>query len=107
MKKTLFLLRKKASEFEPPSFLKPISDVEAVKHTCIKFIACITGNPLPSVEWFKNGQKLYNADRVQQINEAHGIVNSFFIRNKKKSLICVLLYNFQSHFLNRNNKIGY
>lgn len=40
-----------------------------------------TGIPHPTVEWFKNGQKLYNADRVQQINDAHGSILycTFFI----------------------------
>uniref|UniRef100_A0A336KYA7 CSON000839 protein n=1 Tax=Culicoides sonorensis TaxID=179676 RepID=A0A336KYA7_CULSO len=64
----------KTEEFEAPSFLKTINDVEAIKHTCAKFTACVTGTPMPSVEWLKNGQKLYSADRIQHINEPNGVM---------------------------------
>lgn len=77
-----YIFRVISTDSEPPSFLKPISDVEAIKHTCVKFTACITGIPMPSVEWFKNGQKMYNSDRVQQLNEAFGMcyINKFLFR---------------------------
>lgn len=29
-----------------------------------KFTACITGNPEPEYEWFRNGEKLWATDRI-------------------------------------------
>jgi len=43
-----------------------------IKHMRVKFTACIDGYPFPSIEWFKNGNKIYNTDRVQMLADETG-----------------------------------
>lgn len=62
----------KSKDFEAPAFLKRISNVDLLKNMQAKFFAYITGNPFPTVEWFKNDAKLYNGDRISMVTEKNG-----------------------------------
>ena len=39
-----------------------------------KFTACVSGFPLPEIEWFKNGSKLYGGDRFKIETEKNGLL---------------------------------
>ncbi|XP_046823070.1 obscurin isoform X4 [Vespa crabro] len=55
----------KMQKIEPPAFLKRIGDCEVYKGMQAKFTACITGIPEPEFEWFRNGDKLWQTDRIR------------------------------------------
>ncbi|CAK9822500.1 Unc-89 [Anthophora retusa] len=59
----------KMQRVEPPSFLKRIGDCEVYRGMPAKFTACITGNPEPDFEWFCNGEKLWQTDRIRTEQE--------------------------------------
>ncbi|KAI5693209.1 hypothetical protein M8J75_011082 [Diaphorina citri] len=64
----------KQEKIEPPSFLKRIGDIEVYPGMSAKFTACMTGYPVPSVEWYKNGEPLEASDKVQIDTESSGIL---------------------------------
>ena len=55
-------------------FLKKIGDCDVCKGAEAKFIACATGYPEPSVEWFKNGQKLYPNSKIKMEADKNGLL---------------------------------
>ncbi|XP_031365474.1 obscurin isoform X3 [Apis dorsata] len=59
----------KIQKFEPPSFLKRIGDCEMYKGMPAKFTACVTGIPEPHFEWFHNGDKMWQTDRIRMDKE--------------------------------------
>ncbi|XP_035730757.1 obscurin-like isoform X6 [Vespa mandarinia] len=59
----------KMQKIEPPAFLKRIGDCEVYKGMQAKFTACITGIPEPEFEWFRNGDKLWQTDRIRMDQE--------------------------------------
>lgn len=59
----------KMQKIEPPAFLKRIGDCEVYKGMQAKFTACITGIPEPEFEWFRNGDKLWQSDRIRMDQE--------------------------------------
>ncbi|XP_047356865.1 obscurin isoform X5 [Vespa velutina] len=59
----------KMQKIEPPAFLKRIGDCEVYKGMQAKFTACITGIPEPEFEWFRNGEKLWQTDRIRMDQE--------------------------------------
>lgn len=59
----------KIQKFEPPSFLKRIGDCEMYKGMPAKFTACVTGIPEPDFEWFHNGDKMWQTDRIRMDQE--------------------------------------
>ncbi|OAD62661.1 Muscle M-line assembly protein unc-89 [Eufriesea mexicana] len=59
----------KTKRVEPPSFLKRIGDCEFYKGMAAKFTACITGIPEPDFEWFHDGDKLWQTDRIRMDQE--------------------------------------
>ncbi|XP_043515961.1 obscurin isoform X6 [Frieseomelitta varia] len=69
----------KIEKAEPPSFLKRIGDCEIYKGMPAKFTACITGIPEPDFEWFQNGQKLWQTDRIR--TEQEGSLLRLIIHN--------------------------
>lgn len=73
LKISFSLSSEKQEKIEPPSFLKRIGDCEVYPGMSAKFTACITGYPVPSVEWTKNGVVLEPSDRVQIDNESSGM----------------------------------
>ncbi|CRL07227.1 CLUMA_CG020208, isoform A [Clunio marinus] len=44
----------------PPMFLQPTKSMITSVSASIKFNCSVTGNPMPTVEWFKNGERLVN-----------------------------------------------
>lgn len=54
--------------------MKRIGDLEAYDGMKAKFTACCSGYPEPSVEWFKDGQKIFGSDRVKLDIESHGLL---------------------------------
>ncbi|KAK9307270.1 hypothetical protein QLX08_002302 [Tetragonisca angustula] len=69
----------KIEKAEPPSFLKRIGDCEIYKGMPAKFTACITGIPEPDFEWFQNGVKLWQTDRIR--TEQEGSLLRLIIHN--------------------------
>lgn len=59
---------------EVPSFLKKIGDTEVYEGMKAKFTACATGYPEPEVEWFRNGDRIYSADRTLIETEPNGLL---------------------------------
>ncbi|XP_015180266.1 PREDICTED: muscle M-line assembly protein unc-89 isoform X4 [Polistes dominula] len=59
----------KMQKIEPPAFLKRIGDCEVYRGMQAKFTACITGIPEPEFEWFRNGDKLWQTDRIRMDQE--------------------------------------
>ncbi|KAK2576391.1 hypothetical protein KPH14_005736 [Odynerus spinipes] len=59
----------KMQRIEPPAFLKRIGDCEVYRGMQAKFTACITGIPEPEYEWFRNGDKLWQTDRIRMDQE--------------------------------------
>ncbi|XP_050680436.1 obscurin isoform X3 [Leptidea sinapis] len=59
---------------EPPSFLKKIGDVEVFRGLSAKFTACVTGAPQPSVQWYRNDEKLFPCDRIRMDEESTGLL---------------------------------
>ncbi|KAI4489747.1 hypothetical protein M0804_003929 [Polistes exclamans] len=60
----------KMQKIEPPAFLKRIGDCEVYRGMQAKFTACITGIPEPEFEWFRNGDKLWQTDRIRMDQES-------------------------------------
>ncbi|XP_017890129.1 obscurin isoform X5 [Ceratina calcarata] len=58
-----------AQKMEPPSFMKRIGDCECYRGMPAKFTACITGIPEPEFEWFRNGEKIWQTDRIRMEQE--------------------------------------
>lgn len=54
---------------EPPSFLKRIGDCEVYRGMPAKFTACVTGNPEPDFEWYRNGDRIWQTDRIRTEQE--------------------------------------
>ncbi|KAB0792164.1 hypothetical protein PPYR_14123 [Photinus pyralis] len=65
---------KTAVKVEPPSFLKRIGDLELYRGMTAKFTACASGFPEPTVEWFKNDQKLSPSSRVKMEVDRAGLL---------------------------------
>uniref|UniRef100_A0A1A9ZZH6 Obscurin n=1 Tax=Glossina pallidipes TaxID=7398 RepID=A0A1A9ZZH6_GLOPL len=65
---------KKHTRAEPPVFLKKIGDCDIYAGMAAKFTAMATGYPKPEVEWFKNGQKLFNTDKIHIETEPNGLM---------------------------------
>ncbi|KAG7203298.1 hypothetical protein KM043_010391 [Ampulex compressa] len=59
----------KMQKVEPPGFLKRIGDCEVYRGMPAKFTACITGNPEPEFEWYRNGDRLWQTDRIRTEQE--------------------------------------
>ncbi|XP_029048165.2 obscurin-like isoform X4 [Osmia bicornis bicornis] len=59
----------KMQRAEPPSFLKRIGDCEVYRGMPAKFTACITGNPEPDFEWYRNGDRIWQTDRIRTEQE--------------------------------------
>lgn len=59
---------------EAPSFLKRIANAEVIHGMKAKFTACVSGHPLPEIEWFKNGNKLFGGDRFRIESEKNGLL---------------------------------
>lgn len=59
---------------EPPSFLKKIANSEVIHGMKAKFTACVSGYPLPEIEWYKNGNKLFGGDRFKIECEKNGLL---------------------------------
>nr|XP_031831778.1 obscurin isoform X2 [Nomia melanderi] len=59
----------KMQKIEPPSFLKRIGDTEVYRGMPAKFTACITGNPEPDFEWYRNGDRIWQTDRIRMDQE--------------------------------------
>ncbi|XP_050487386.1 obscurin isoform X6 [Bombus huntii] len=59
----------KIQKAEPPSFLKKIGDCEYYKGMAAKFTACVTGIPEPEFQWFHNGNKMWQTDRIRMNQE--------------------------------------
>ena len=59
----------KIQKAEPPSFLKKIGDCEYYKGMAAKFTACVTGIPEPEFQWFHNGTKMWQTDRIRMNQE--------------------------------------
>ncbi|XP_043255290.1 obscurin-like isoform X3 [Colletes gigas] len=59
----------KMQKIEPPSFLKRIGDCEVYRGMPAKFTACITGYPEPDFEWYRNGDRLWQTDRIRMDQE--------------------------------------
>lgn len=59
---------------EPPSFLKKIVNSEVIHGMKAKFTACVSGFPLPEIEWYKNGNRLYGGDRFKLEAEKNGLL---------------------------------
>nr|XP_012153983.1 PREDICTED: muscle M-line assembly protein unc-89-like isoform X1 [Megachile rotundata] len=59
----------KMQKAEPPSFLKRIGDCEVYRGMPAKFTACITGNPEPDFEWYRNGDRIWQTDRIRTEQE--------------------------------------
>ncbi|XP_078034638.1 obscurin isoform X5 [Augochlora pura] len=59
----------KMQKIEPPSFLKRIGDCEVYRGMPAKFTACITGNPEPEFEWYRNGDRIWQTDRIRTEQE--------------------------------------
>ncbi|XP_076165903.1 obscurin isoform X4 [Ptiloglossa arizonensis] len=59
----------KMQKIEPPSFLKRIGDCEVYRGMPAKFTACITGYPEPEFEWYRNGDRLWQTDRIRTDQE--------------------------------------
>ncbi|XP_076666422.1 obscurin isoform X4 [Andrena cerasifolii] len=59
----------KMQRVEPPSFLKRIGDCEVYRGMPAKFTACVTGNPEPDFEWYRNGDRLWQTDRIRMDQE--------------------------------------
>jgi hypothetical protein len=68
------IFSEKRERFEPPTFLKKISDSEVYEGMKAKFTACATGTPVPTVEWFKNGSKLVPSDRIITEEDPNGLL---------------------------------
>nr|XP_033338378.1 obscurin isoform X2 [Megalopta genalis] len=59
----------KMQKIEPPSFLKRIGDCEVYRGMPAKFTACVTGNPEPEFEWYRNGDRIWQTDRIRTEQE--------------------------------------
>ncbi|XP_039304592.1 obscurin isoform X5 [Solenopsis invicta] len=59
----------KMQKVEPPTFLKRIGDCEIYRGMPAKFTACVTGNPEPDFEWYRNGDRLWPTDRIKMDQE--------------------------------------
>ncbi|KAL7050000.1 hypothetical protein ACKWTF_003934 [Chironomus riparius] len=59
---------------EPPSFLKKIANSEVIHGMKAKFTACVSGFPIPEIEWYKNGNKLFGGDRFKLEAEKNGLL---------------------------------
>ncbi|XP_043277221.1 obscurin isoform X7 [Venturia canescens] len=59
---------------EPPSFLKKIGDCEVYKGMTAKFTACVTGNPEPAFEWYRNDERVWPTDRIKMEEEGSGLL---------------------------------
>ncbi|XP_076659530.1 obscurin isoform X6 [Halictus rubicundus] len=59
----------KMQKIEPPSFLKRIGDCEVYRGMPAKFTACITGYPEPDFEWYRNGDRIWQTDRIRTEQE--------------------------------------
>ncbi|XP_076638516.1 obscurin isoform X8 [Colletes latitarsis] len=59
----------KMQKIEPPSFLKRIGDCEVYRGMPAKFTACITGYPEPDFEWYRNGDRMWQTDRIRMDQE--------------------------------------
>ncbi|XP_053986004.1 obscurin isoform X2 [Hylaeus volcanicus] len=59
----------KMQKIEPPSFLKRIGDCEVYRGMPAKFTACITGYPEPDFEWYRNGDRIWQTDRIRMDQE--------------------------------------
>lgn len=40
----------------------------------VKFTACAAGTPDPTIEWFRDGVRLYNNDRIRIEQESSGLL---------------------------------
>lgn len=49
--------------------MKRIGDCEMYKGMPAKFTACVTGIPEPHFEWFHNGDKMWQTDRIRMDKE--------------------------------------
>ncbi|KZC06585.1 Muscle M-line assembly protein unc-89 [Dufourea novaeangliae] len=59
----------KMQKVEPPSFLKRIGDCEVYRGMPAKFTACVTGYPEPDFEWYRNGDRIWQTDRIRMDQE--------------------------------------
>lgn len=70
----LAIFRKCPQKIEPPVFLKRIGDTELYKAMTAKFTACASGIPEPTVEWFRNDQKIYPSERIRMEMDRAGLL---------------------------------
>lgn len=54
--------------------MKRIANAEVIHGMKAKFTACVSGHPLPEIEWFKNGNKLFGGDRFKIEAEKNGLL---------------------------------
>lgn len=59
---------------EAPTFLKRLGDTELYPGMTAKFTACCSGHPEPTVEWFREGLKLFPTERIKMETEIGGLL---------------------------------
>lgn len=59
---------------EAPTFLKKIGDTELYPGMTAKFTACASGTPEPTVEWFREGIKLFPTERIRMETDKAGLL---------------------------------
>ncbi|XP_017774924.1 PREDICTED: muscle M-line assembly protein unc-89 isoform X2 [Nicrophorus vespilloides] len=65
---------KTQKKIEPANFVKRIGDTELYKGMTAKFTACAAGIPEPTVEWYRNDQRMYPADRIKMEMDRNGLL---------------------------------
>lgn len=56
--------------FGPPIFTKELEDCFIFEGNAAKFKCCVVGNPDPDVEWFKDGEKLFESKQFTMLFDA-------------------------------------
>ncbi|XP_022920655.2 obscurin isoform X3 [Onthophagus taurus] len=64
---------KTPQKVEAPYFMKRLGDTELYKGMTAKFTACAAGTPEPSVQWYRNDEKLFPSDRIRMV-ETSGLL---------------------------------
>ena len=73
-KNGVIFISDRKQKVEPPSFLKKIGDCEVYKGMTAKFTACVTGNPEPAFEWYRNDERVWPTDRIRMEEEGSGLL---------------------------------